>query len=334
MATTTTSGRTSINLTSSRMRTRIKMANKKKMIKVTSVKDSTDANKNERKEENRQDQGTEEDNGGAGAAERDQADKGGKRGRAGRDQHSSADKEREDHKRHRPGDSNIERSLGEVKEPVKKKLRTIDSSGEKDEGQEENENDDMAVENDDEADLYQHIKQAKEKSSDTQVVDAATKMEVEGEMVATSSVARGPESTYHTQMNQLPSDYDEYELLSEKDIFRLRQELQDQLASWSQPPEVDEARTAWERLCTVTSGLSRDLCEHLRLVLEPTTASGLKGDFRTGRRINMRKVIPYIASQFRKDKIWLRRSKPSKREYQIVMAIDDSSSMADNQSKE
>lgn len=48
----------------------------------------------------------------------------------------------------------------------------------------------------------------------------------------------------------------------------------------------------------------------------------------------MRKVIPYIASQFRKDKIWLRRTKPSKREYQIVLAIDDSSSMADNKSKE
>lgn len=45
-------------------------------------------------------------------------------------------------------------------------------------------------------------------------------------------------------------------------------------------------------------------------------------------------VIPYIASQFRKDKIWLRRTKPAKREYQIVLAIDDSSSMADNHSKE
>lgn len=48
----------------------------------------------------------------------------------------------------------------------------------------------------------------------------------------------------------------------------------------------------------------------------------------------MRKVIPYIASQFRKDKIWLRRTKPSKRVYQIVLAIDDSSSMDDNHSKE
>ena len=48
----------------------------------------------------------------------------------------------------------------------------------------------------------------------------------------------------------------------------------------------------------------------------------------------MRKVIPYIASQFRKDKIWLRRTKPSKRTYQVMVAVDDSSSMADNHSKQ
>ena len=59
-----------------------------------------------------------------------------------------------------------------------------------------------------------------------------------------------------------------------------------------------------------------------------------RGDFRTGKRINMRKVIPYIASGFRKDKIWLRRTKPSKRQYQILLAVDDSSSMADNHSKQ
>lgn len=60
----------------------------------------------------------------------------------------------------------------------------------------------------------------------------------------------------------------------------------------------------------------------------------LRGDYRTGKRLNMRKVIPYIASQFRKDKIWLRRTKPSKRQYQIMLAIDDSSSMVDNHSKQ
>lgn len=48
----------------------------------------------------------------------------------------------------------------------------------------------------------------------------------------------------------------------------------------------------------------------------------------------MRKVIGYIASEFRKDSIWLRRTKPWKREHDIVVAIDDSSSMSHNESKE
>lgn len=59
-----------------------------------------------------------------------------------------------------------------------------------------------------------------------------------------------------------------------------------------------------------------------------------RGDYRTGKRLNMRKVIPYIASQFRKDKIWLRRTKPSKRDYHVCLAVDDSSSMVDNHSKQ
>ena len=59
----------------------------------------------------------------------------------------------------------------------------------------------------------------------------------------------------------------------------------------------------------------------------------MQGDFRTGKRLNMRKIIPYIASQFKKDKIWLRRVKPNKREFQIVVALDDSSSMAVNKSR-
>lgn len=48
----------------------------------------------------------------------------------------------------------------------------------------------------------------------------------------------------------------------------------------------------------------------------------------------MRKVISYIASEFRKDNIWLRRTKPWKREYEIVLAIDDSHSMFHNESRE
>ena len=39
------------------------------------------------------------------------------------------------------------------------------------------------------------------------------------------------------------------------------------------------------------------------------------------------RIIPYIASQYKRDKIWLRRSIPSKRNYQIMLAVDDSKSM-------
>ena len=44
----------------------------------------------------------------------------------------------------------------------------------------------------------------------------------------------------------------------------------------------------------------------------------------------MRRIIPYIASNFQNDRIWLRRSRPSKREYQILLAMDDSASMKEN----
>lgn len=41
-------------------------------------------------------------------------------------------------------------------------------------------------------------------------------------------------------------------------------------------------------------------------------------------------VIPYIASHYRKDKIWLRRTRPNKRDYQVVIAVDDSRSMSES----
>lgn len=156
-------------------------------------------------------------------------------------------------------------------------------------------------------------------------------IDVEGDVVETSTVPRSDETSYHTQFSDSQVTISR---LSIEELNSLRLELETQLSSWNEPPSSAEAEQAWQKIASVTSSLAQDLAEQLRLVLEPTQASRLKGDFRTGRRINMRKVIPYIASQFRKDKIWLRRTKPSKREYQIVIAIDDSSSMADNHSKE
>lgn len=60
-----------------------------------------------------------------------------------------------------------------------------------------------------------------------------------------------------------------------------------------------------------------ELTEQLRLILEPTMASRLAGDYKSGKRISMKKVIAYIASHYRKDKIWLRRTRPDKRKYQV-----------------
>ncbi len=88
----------------------------------------------------------------------------------------------------------------------------------------------------------------------------------------------------------------------------------------------------WQSYSGLTSELSQTLCEQLRLILEPTLATRLQGDYRTGKRLNMRKIIPYIASEYTKDKIWLRRTKPSRREYQVLLALDDSRSMADSHS--
>ncbi|GAA93514.1 hypothetical protein E5Q_00155 [Mixia osmundae IAM 14324] len=88
----------------------------------------------------------------------------------------------------------------------------------------------------------------------------------------------------------------------------------------------------WQEFNRETRDLCFSLTEQLRLVLAPTLATRLQGDYRTGKRLNMRKIIPYVASDFAKDKIWLRRTKPSARDYQILLALDDSRSMSESNS--
>ncbi|KAK2783613.1 hypothetical protein FQN52_009540 [Onygenales sp. PD_12] len=92
----------------------------------------------------------------------------------------------------------------------------------------------------------------------------------------------------------------------------------------------EEARRLWSHYESVTHDLSLSLTEQLRLILAPTLATKLRGDFRTGKRLNIKRIIPYIASQYKRDKIWMRRSVPSKRSYQIMLAVDDSKSMLES----
>lgn len=55
-----------------------------------------------------------------------------------------------------------------------------------------------------------------------------------------------------------------------------------------------------------------------------------RGDYRTGKRLNMRRLVAYIASDYRKNRIWMRRTKKAQRNYQICLAVDDSASMKEN----
>ncbi|KAK5102720.1 AAA ATPase midasin [Lithohypha guttulata] len=122
-------------------------------------------------------------------------------------------------------------------------------------------------------------------------------------------------------------------------------ELDNDLADDSEQPRTDsrgfqqnalrstslsEAQQLWSLTTNRTQSLSLLLTEQLRLILQPTTATKLRGDFRTGKRLNIRRIIPYIASGYKRDKIWMRRSIPSKRNYQVMLAVDDSRSMKES----
>lgn len=301
----------------------------------------------------------------------------------------------------KPGQSDDNRTLGDYTEQVHKRLKTMESSSEMEDGDKQTKNQAQ------EADAYEHIKQGAE-SYDVQTYDTASKeqeksiqsqmeekedsaaqddVEMEAqeeecldtvsveqlkpELIPKSleSMAQGPkepelevqgvtiedemqirdseptnaemekpersiESTIHTVWDLLREPPIQQ---SPQNLEELRKELEKQLEAWYTLGDAEEEKSAaemWQNYLLLTATLSQQLCEQLRLILEPTKAAKLKGDYRTGKRLNMRKVIPYIASQFRKDKIWLRRMKPSKREYQICLAIDDSSSMVDNHSKQ
>ncbi len=107
-------------------------------------------------------------------------------------------------------------------------------------------------------------------------------------------------------------------------------DLEAQLAEYRAAGDQTMARASelWQSYQSRVSELSFQLCEQLRLTLVPTLANRLRGDYRTGKRLNMRQIIPFIASDFVKDKIWLRRTKPSARQYQVLLCIDDTKSMS------
>jgi len=79
--------------------------------------------------------------------------------------------------------------------------------------------------------------------------------------------------------------------LTPEDLHRMREELERTLNAWREDPDqVQLAAELWYKYESITESLAQELSELLRLILEPTLATKLKGDYRTGKRINMKKV--------------------------------------------
>lgn len=144
---------------------------------------------------------------------------------------------------------------------------------------------------------------------------AASKTAVEGEAESDDEEA---ESKVQGEMMEVDSD--------EEELEEVEEDIED-LSIDESAMSLSESRDKWKTYQSSVADLATTLCEQLRLILEPTLATKMRGDFKTGKRLNMKRIIPYIASSFKKDKIWMRRTKPSKRQYQIMISVDDSKSM-------
>eukprot|EP00767_Chilomastix_cuspidata_P002703 gnl/Chilomastix_cuspidata/2822.p1 GENE.gnl/Chilomastix_cuspidata/2822~~gnl/Chilomastix_cuspidata/2822.p1 ORF type:complete len:4926 (+),score=474.49 gnl/Chilomastix_cuspidata/2822:1812-14780(+) len=98
----------------------------------------------------------------------------------------------------------------------------------------------------------------------------------------------------------------------------------------SRAPNVDKGQELHALLLSEAMVAATELAERLAAILEPTQASRLEGFYRSGKRLSMRRIIQFIASGYRRDRIWLRRTRPSRRDHQVLIAIDNSRSMLEN----
>ena len=162
----------------------------------------------------------------------------------------------------------------------------------------------------------------------TEDTDTAMKSEDQGEQSRFGTfIADDPDRSRRWNHTNTSSVQDEKDM-AEIDNNLLTTHIESMRAQSSR--SVEEARRLWFYYDSRTRDLSISLTEQLRLILAPTLATKMRGDFRTGKRLNMKRIIPYIASQYKRDKIWMRRSIPSKRNYQIMLAVDDSKSMGES----
>ncbi|MBM3774604.1 MAG: VWA domain-containing protein, partial [Acidobacteria bacterium] len=110
------------------------------------------------------------------------------------------------------------------------------------------------------------------------------------------------------------------------------QELLKQKAETEQ--KVENLKTPYEKYYSQLAPLTDEMAGELKNILEENADMKFIGDFRSGRKLNMRRAMQSSAKFERTgmydDEIWLRRSDPSKRTYDFVFIVDESGSMMDD----
>ncbi|KAI9934908.1 hypothetical protein ASPWEDRAFT_175629 [Aspergillus wentii DTO 134E9] len=188
-----------------------------------------------------------------------------------------------------------------------------------------------AVESENKPEESQHLPDVSDDQQDLLDNQLADEMQLDQEMAPRDGEGAGAMIPGNSQTQERTNDAHGQQEINEQ-LDEVDAHLEAIHLSSSLPPLTpqDEARRLWAHYESATNDLSLSLTEQLRLILAPTLATKLRGDFRTGKRLNIKRIIPYIASQYKRDKIWMRRSIPSKRNYQIMLAVDDSKSMLES----
>ncbi|KAJ1896993.1 AAA ATPase midasin [Kickxella alabastrina] len=113
------------------------------------------------------------------------------------------------------------------------------------------------------------------------------------------------------------------------DLDQLCKNLEHCTTEWhTNNQDGEQAMQLWQSYTQLTHDLSLILTEQLQLIMMPTQKTQLRRDYCTGKRLNTKRIIPYIASEFCKGNIWLCHTKTTRREYQVMVSVDNSKYMA------
>ena len=139
----------------------------------------------------------------------------------------------------------------------------------------------------------------------------------------------GPDAAHVGAMAHAPAALTLTGLDAEAERARLEADLASALAARAAPGGAPVAPPLWPTIAALTERTAADLAQALAAALEPTRASRLARGYKTGKRVDMRAVVAYVASGYRRDRIWMRRTRPDARAYRVALVVDDSRSVAD-----